>query len=166
MEDRQFMIQFSSVIGVLVLIAVVCVILAILIGGSGTDTNDPIAQKVIEDRIKPVGEVYVGSVPPEALAQSQSQAMEPSDQSAGVSKFSSGKEVYEAVCLGCHATGAAGAPKYGDKAAWAKYLDKGIEGNYQAAINGAGAMPAKGGRGDLSDDDVKSAVDYIVNALK
>ncbi len=165
MEDKQFMVQFSSVIGVLAVIAVACIILAIIFGRSETDPNDPVAQKVIEERIKPVGEVYVGSVPPEALAQSQAQAEKQTAQAAGAPKFSSGKEVYEAVCQVCHTTGAAGAPKLGDKAAWTKYLDKGIEGNYQAAINGAGAMPAKGGRGDISDEDVKSAVDYIVNGL-
>lgn len=163
MEDKQFMVQFSSVIGVLAVIAVVCIILAIIFGGGETDSNDPVTQKVIEERIKPVGEVYVGSVPPEALAQSQAQAS--ATQVASAPKFSSGKEVYEAVCQACHATGAAGAPKFGDKAAWTKYLEKGIEGNYQAAINGAGAMPAKGGRGDLSDEDVKSAVDYIVKGV-
>ena len=165
MEDKQFMAQFSSVIGVLAVIAVGCIILAILFGGGSIDPNDPVTQKVVEERIKPVGAVYVGSVPPEALSQSQSQAKEQTAQAASTPKFSSGEEVYQAVCQACHATGAAGAPKFGDNAAWTKYLEKGIEGSYQAAINGAGAMPAKGGRADLSDEDVKSAVDYIVNGL-
>jgi cytochrome c5 len=153
------MIQFLSVIGGLVVIGVLCFILANwLVSGLG-QVSDPITDKVVEQRIKPVGQVYVGSVPPEAMAQSQASA------TGGASKFASGKEVYEAVCLACHSTGAAGAPKYGDKGAWAKYLEKGVEGNYAAAINGAGAMPPKGGRMDISDDDVKSAVDHILEAL-
>lgn len=164
MDDRQFMMQFMGVIAGLVVLGVIVFILAIWIAGDSERASDPITSKVIEDRIKPVGEVYVGSVPPEALKTSAKGAQ--SEATAGGPKFASGKEVYEAVCLACHATGAAGAPKYGDKGAWAKYLEKGIEGNYTAAIAGAGTMPAKGGRADLADEDVKSAVDYIVEALQ
>ena len=163
-EDRQFMIQFLSVIGGLVVIGILCFILANWLVSSLQVASDPITDKVVEQRIKPVGQVYVGSVPPEVLAKSQAPA-EQAAAAGGASKFASGKEVYEAVCLACHATGAAGAPKYGDKGAWAKYLEKGIEGNYTAAINGAGAMPPKGGRMDISDDDVKSAVDYLFESL-
>jgi cytochrome c5 len=158
------MFQFMGVIAGLVVLGVIVFILAIWIGGDSERASDPITSKVIEDRIKPVGEVYVGSVPAEAL-KTAAQAGQ-AEVAASGPKFASGKEVYDAVCLACHATGAAGAPKYGDKGAWAKYLDKGIDGNYTAAIAGAGAMPAKGGRADLSDEDVKSAVDYIVEALQ
>lgn len=158
------MIQFLSVIGGLVVIGILCFVLANWLVSGLDEVSDPITDKVVEQRIKPVGEVYVGSVPAEAMAKSQAPAEQAASE-GGAAKFSSGKEVYDAVCLACHATGAAGAPKYGDKDAWAKYLEKGIEGNYTAAINGAGAMPPKGGRVDLSDDDVKSAVDYMVEAL-
>ena len=165
MDDRQFMMQFLGVIGGLVVIGILCFVLANWLVSGLEEVSDPITDKVVEQRLKPVGEVYVGSVPPEAMAQSKAPA-EQAAAAGGASKFASGKEVYDAVCLACHATGAAGAPKYGDKDAWAKYLEKGIEGNYAAAINGAGAMPPKGGRMDISDDDVKIAVDYIVEALK
>ena len=164
MDDRQFMMQFLGVIGGLVIIGVLCFILANWLASGVEQVADPITEKEVERRIKPVGDVYVGSVPPEAMAQSQA-PVEQAAETGGASKYASGKEVYEAVCLACHATGAAGAPKYGEKDAWAKYLEKGIEGSYAAAINGAGAMPPKGGRMDLSDDDVKSAVDYLVESL-
>ncbi|MGE0485162.1 MAG: cytochrome c5 family protein [Gammaproteobacteria bacterium] len=77
-----------------------------------------------------------------------------------------GKEVYDAACFVCHTPGAAGAPKFGDAAAWVSRIEKGKDTLYHSAINGfmgsAGMMPPKGGRPDFSDDDVKAAVDYMV----
>ncbi|MEN8129092.1 MAG: c-type cytochrome [Pseudomonadota bacterium] len=160
------MIQFVSVIGGLVVIGVACIILANWLGARSSDPSDPFTSQVIEERIKPVGEVYVGSVPAEALAKVKQAADAAAAPTATKPAFASGKEVYDSVCLACHSTGAAGAPKYGEKDAWAKYLEKGVEGNYAVAINGAGAMPPKGGRMDLSEDDVKSAVDYMLEALE
>ncbi len=165
MDDRQFMTQFFSVIGLLILIMILAIIIARLVtSGQDQDTSDPITQKMIEERIKPVGQVYVGSVPPEASKPAASETTPPASQ-AGASKYASGQEVYEAICLVCHATGVANAPKYGDNEGWAKYIEKGIENNYANAINGIGAMPARGGRADLADEDVKAAVDYMVSGL-
>lgn len=72
-----------------------------------------------------------------------------------------GEEVYNAVCTTCHASGMLGSPKTGDKAAWASRVSKGKDTLYTHAINGFNAMPARGG-GELSDQEVKNAVDYIV----
>jgi len=77
-----------------------------------------------------------------------------------------GKALYDQACMACHATGAAGAPKMGDKGAWAGRLGAGMDALYASAIKGKGAMPAKGGRADASDADVKAAVDYMVAASK
>lgn len=81
-----------------------------------------------------------------------------------------GKEVYDGVCFVCHTPGAAGAPKLGDAAEWGKRVAQGNDVLYDHAINGymgqAGMMPPKGGRPDISDDDVKAAVDYMVNNSK
>lgn len=77
-----------------------------------------------------------------------------------------GKALYDQACMACHATGAAGAPKVGDKAAWAGRLGGGMDPLYASALQGKGAMPAKGGRADASDADVKAAVDYMVAASK
>lgn len=77
-----------------------------------------------------------------------------------------GQQVYQAACFACHATGAAGAPKLTDKAAWAPRLAEGLDALYSAALNGKGAMPAKGGRPDLSDDDVKAAVAYMAKQVQ
>jgi cytochrome c5 len=77
-----------------------------------------------------------------------------------------GKKVYDTTCVACHATGAANAPKFGDKAAWAPRLKTGADALYASALKGKGAMPAKGGNAALPDADVKAAVDYLVAAAK
>lgn len=76
-----------------------------------------------------------------------------------------GKKLYEAACQACHATGAAGAPKFGDKAAWAPRLKKGMDVLHANAIKGIGAMPPKGGA-TASDAEVKAAVEYLANSAK
>jgi cytochrome c5 len=81
-----------------------------------------------------------------------------------------GENTYKMACFACHGTGAAGAPKFGDKTAWAPHIAKGKDTLYNHAINGfkgnSGVMPPKGGRTDLSDADVKAAVDYMVSNSK
>jgi cytochrome c5 len=81
-----------------------------------------------------------------------------------------GKATYDSVCFACHATGAAGAPKLGDKANWAPRIAQGMDVMKKHAIEGfkgnSGFMPAKGGRADLSDADVGAAVEYMVSQSK
>jgi cytochrome c5 len=77
-----------------------------------------------------------------------------------------GKKVYDTTCMACHATGAAGAPKLGDKAAWAPRLKTGADALYASVLKGKGAMPAKGGNAALSDAEVKAGVDYMTAAAK
>lgn len=74
----------------------------------------------------------------------------------------SGEEVYNAVCTNCHGSGLLGSPKTGDKGAWGPRIAKGKDTLYNHAINGFNAMPARGG-GELSDQEVKNAVDYLVS---
>ena len=81
-----------------------------------------------------------------------------------------GKATYDSACFACHATGAAGAPKFGDKAAWAPRIATGMDLLKKHAKEGfkgdAGFMPAKGGRSDLADADVDAAVDYMTSNSK
>jgi len=80
-----------------------------------------------------------------------------------------GKALYNAACVACHGAGIAGAPKFGDKGAWAARIQQGNPVLYEHAIKGfqgkAGVMPPKGGS-SAPDNDVKSAVDYMVSAAK
>jgi cytochrome c oxidase subunit 2 len=77
-----------------------------------------------------------------------------------------GKTVYDTACNVCHGAGVAGAPKMGDKAAWATRLKQGKDTLYASAIKGKGAMPPKGGNTALSDDAVKAAVEHMLAAAK
>ncbi|HYD62681.1 MAG TPA: c(7)-type cytochrome triheme domain-containing protein [Noviherbaspirillum sp.] len=82
---------------------------------------------------------------------------------AGAADLPNGKAIYDAGCVACHSTGAAGAPKLGDAAAWAPRVKAGAPSLYTNAIKGKGAMPAKGGNANLSDADVRAAVNYMIS---
>lgn len=76
-----------------------------------------------------------------------------------------GEALYKQTCAVCHAAGVAGAPKFGDKAAWAARLTLGVDGLTASAIKGKNAMPPKGGS-TASEADIKAAVEYMVTAVK
>ncbi|MDN3399136.1 c-type cytochrome [Psychrobacter sp. APC 3426] len=73
-----------------------------------------------------------------------------------------GKAVYNAVCQTCHGAGLLGSPILGDAGAWGARIAKGTDTLYTHAINGFGAMPAKGGA-DIADEEVQNAVDYMID---
>ncbi|MDH3378549.1 MAG: c-type cytochrome [Gammaproteobacteria bacterium] len=75
----------------------------------------------------------------------------------------SGQEVVEAVCSACHDTGAQGAPKIGDAAAWIRRASQGLTTLTRHAINGIRDMPAHGGSADVTDLEIQRAVTYMVN---
>lgn len=74
-----------------------------------------------------------------------------------------GEDVYKGQCAACHATGAAGAPKLADAAAWAPRIKTGFEALVQSALKGKGAMAPQGG-GDFNDTEIARAVAYMGNA--
>lgn len=76
------------------------------------------------------------------------------------------EDVYTTNCSACHATGAAGAPKKGDKAAWAPRIANGMDSLFNNAWNGLNAMPAKGLCMTCSEDDIKATIKYMVDASK
>ncbi|PHQ25682.1 cytochrome c5 family protein [Marinobacter guineae] len=107
----------------------------------------------IRARIEPVGEVCLeGEQCGAAAAPTQSASSGPR----------SGSEVYDAVCMACHTTGAAGAPVIGNAEAWAPRIDQGMETLISHAINGFNAMPAKGGCASCPDEEIQAAVEYLV----
>lgn len=114
------------------------------------------AQGSIEERLKPVGELCMAGDPCAAAVQ----------VAAADGAARSGEDVYSSKCATCHATGAAGAPKMGDVAAWAPRIGKGMETLYTHAIAGFNGMPAKGLCFDCSDDEIKASVDHLVENSK
>jgi cytochrome c5 len=104
----------------------------------------------IVERIKPLAQAYIGEAPVMVVA-------------AVVESVGGGKQIVTQVCALCHSSGMMSSPRLGNKKDWAPRIEKGVETLYSNAINGLNMMPARGGRPDLSDDDVKSAVDYMIS---
>ena len=86
-----------------------------------------------------------------------------SERESGLMDNPEGKNVYEKACYACHATGAAGAPKLGDKVAWAPRIEKGLDALLDTAIEGKGAMPPRGACMDCSDAEMRAAIRYMVD---
>lgn len=154
MEDKQFTTQFMAVLVLLFAFAIVILVIANAFYDGDEKLADARVQKAVAERIAPVGQVYVGEVPV-AITQSEPATIT-------VAAAMSGDEVYQQVCASCHTSGIMNAPKMGDATAWQARLAKGKEALYANAINGIGAMPAKGGRADMSDDAIRAAVDHLI----
>lgn len=82
---------------------------------------------------------------------------------ASMGHASDGKAIYTQICRACHATGVAGAPVIGDKAAWSPRIATGSEALLQSALKGRGGMPPKGGNPGLSDEQVRAAMEYMIS---
>ncbi|WP_018412415.1 c-type cytochrome [Methyloversatilis thermotolerans] len=74
-----------------------------------------------------------------------------------------GEQIYKGVCAACHDAGMAGAPKKGDTGAWAARIATGLDALVHSAVNGKGAMPAKGGNASLTEEEITRAVVYLAN---
>ena len=158
---------------VVVVLAFVIPIVAIFtiihfaMGGEKSRATVTMSDKAVAERIKPVGstpDIEKGPSPLVPVPAPVVVAAAGAD--AGKAAAPNGKAVYEANCQACHAAGVAGAPKLGDKAAWAPRIGTGVAALQASAIKGKNAMPPKGGNLSLSDDDVKAAVDYLVSQAK
>ncbi len=152
-QDQAFLTIFKAVIGFLIGLTIVIIIVARLIGEAVQ--QKPEASEVTK-RIRPVGEVYVGKAP-EAPKPEAPRAEAPPEKVA-----LTGQQVYQQTCFACHGTGAAGAPKLGDKAAWEPRIAQGMDTLVEHALKGFKAMPPKGGNPGLSDKQVADAVAYMV----
>jgi cytochrome c5 len=173
-HDRQFVSMVSVVIGGLIGLAVGIFALASYVGrhGGGARLDDPEYVREVRERTAPVGTLAVAGRDNSALAivGTAAAAAAPAAAPPVSTAVLSGPEVYRTTCAVCHATGVGGAPKYGDRAAWAPRLAQGTAVLHQHALAGvqgkAGVMPPKGGRADLADQSVINAVDYIAAAAR
>ena len=149
-------------------IAAIFTIIHFVVGGEKPRSTPTMSDKATAERIKPVGstpDIEKGPsplVPAPAPVAAAPAATEGGAKPAG----GNGKSVYDASCQACHAAGVAGAPKVGDKAAWAQRLGAGVAALQASALKGKNAMPPKGGNASLADDDVKAAVEYMVSQSK
>jgi len=158
MNDSTFGRLFIIMIVVMTVLTAVIMVLASF---AASDVNARLDERAavensgaIQNRIAPVGSFSVETSAPVAAA---------------APVVLSGEEAYSS-CAACHGAGVAGAPAFGDVAAWTERVAKGIDALYANAINGyqgsAGYMPPKGGNAALSDESVKAAVDYMAEAVK
>jgi cytochrome c5 len=107
-------------------------------------TDDDIAQ-----RIKPSGNVHIAGAAPAVAAGPRT-----------------GEQIYNGACVACHAAGVLGAPKSQVAAEWQPRLDeKGFDQVWKNAVDGINAMPAMGACGDCSDDDIKTAINYMIEGI-
>ena len=162
-RDKKFFDTYSLVIGGLLVAAVGILVVAISTSGPSLDTDLQDAdeyQAAVAARIRPLGQVYLPG--DELQAPTVETAVEPEP----VVTAMSGPQVYNTACLACHGAGIGGAPILGDADTWGPRIAQGITILKNHAINGftgsMGYMPPKGGRIDLSDREIHSAVDYMV----
>ncbi len=134
--------------GFLIPIAII-VLLAVYVSSGqriGAGSDGVAADEALARRIEPVGRVEVR------------------DESAPAA-LKTGEQVYQAQCVACHGTGVAGAPKFGDAAAWAPRIKSGLEALLTSSLKGKGAMPPRGGT-TASDADIRATVEYMVGAVQ
>ncbi|MDH3589888.1 MAG: c-type cytochrome [Gammaproteobacteria bacterium] len=191
-HDRQFFDTFMIVLGALVAFTIFVYFLANAIHDRTQGVyieENPIKSGLIAERLAPVATVAITGQPepviaaaPTAMATQAPAPVsaapapepepepEPESQPAAATAGIDGEAIYNSACMACHMVGVAGAPKLGDTEAWAPRIANGIDTLYTHSIDGfqgaTGVMPPKGGRLDLSDDEIKAGVDFMVEAAQ
>jgi len=164
-DEHSSFIKTPQQLVTIVLLAFVVPVLGIVLlvklvmSGPSADPSAMTAAAIAE-RIQPAGSVSF-SAPAGAPA-----APAAAPVAAAKAGPPDGKRIYEGTCIACHGTGAAGAPKFGDKAAWAPRIATGMDTLLNVALHGKGAMPPKGGNASLSDADIRAAIEYMVSHSK
>ena len=154
-SDKDFYKIFGYItLGIVVLAILIAILSKVFASSVSNDAYDDVKQTATEERLASPEKINLASNPT-----FKSEVIE-------VASSKSGKDVYNSVCMSCHMSGAAGAPITGKVDQWTERLAKGNDKLYSNAINGIGVMPAKGGLMSLSDDEVKLAVDYMLQESK
>ncbi|MEZ5541107.1 MAG: c-type cytochrome [Pseudomonadota bacterium] len=167
-QDKQFYSTFFTIMGGLAILAIILVMIA---SNLTTDVAEYKPDEVVVENIAPVGQVNTSTqeaaAPAPAAAGAETPAAaaggEPAAAAPAVVAAKSGEQVYNGSCAACHGTGAAGAPKMGDAAAWAPRAAKGIDGLLANATTGLNAMPPKGLCMTCTDAELRAAIEYMVN---
>jgi cytochrome c5 len=170
-QDTHFFNVFSMVIGLLATITIVLFAFARIVASRTQEAQiltEPDYSKSVASRIEPVAHEAVAGQDNSAMA---IKVESPAGAGSAVPAMpKNGTELFEQTCSVCHGQGIAGAPKAGDKAAWAPRIAEGKAVLYEHALQGfqgkTGVMPPKGGRTDVPDDLVKQAVDHMVQMAR
>ncbi len=166
-QDSHFINMFSAIIGILMAVALLLLALARAVAAHTQVADvydDPKYVATVAERVEPFAHEAIAGADNSALAIVAPVGAAPA---AALAVPKNGTELFQSVCSACHGLGISGAPKAGDRAAWAPRIAQGKATLYQHALGGfngkSGAMPAKGGRTDLPDDLIKQGVDYMVS---
>lgn len=166
-RDQKFFDLYSLTIGALALVLLAIFVLAMRMSARTqavftAQTEE--YQAAVAARLEPLGDVYMPGEETTAAERPQVAASAPPQP---VETTLTGPQVYNEACVVCHGNGVGGAPMLSDAASWESRVGQGADVLYDHAINGyqgeAGYMPAKGARMDLSDQEVRDAVDYMVS---
>jgi cytochrome c5 len=156
--DSTLIKNVSIVIVVLIIFTLGIAFIARDVGFKEDQGNNPASVAHTKERIKPVAGAYTGEDGAAAI-QEAAVTVTP-EQTAAFDGSLDAEMIYTSVCSICHATGAAGAPRPGTEA-MAQRAEKGLDVLMQNALNGLNAMPARGGRSDLSDEQVQAVVEFM-----
>jgi cytochrome c5 len=158
-EDRAFLRQFSAVIVAFMILTVALIFLARYMQPEDDGTANPSQLLLAEQRIAPVGAVRSGEAGAAALAEAQAAA---AAQAQVADVVVDGPSVYGGLCIGCHDAGVAGAPIKGSEQMAARLAERGLDGLVNNAINGLNAMPPRGGNPNLTDEQIRAAVEFML----
>ena len=163
-SDTHFFNSFSVVLGILIAVTICLFAFARMVGKDvqGQEVlQDPLRFKSVEQNTAPFAHEAISGQDNSALAV----AAAPPTASAAAAVPTTGEQAYKEVCSACHATGVNGAPKVGDKAAWAPRIAQGMQTMYAHDIAGKGLMPPKGGT-NWPDATIRMTADYMVSLSK
>jgi cytochrome c5 len=162
-HDRIFIKNFSIIIAILVAFTVLILVLSL--GIHQTQDREPATAREAakEERLQPFAGVYAGETG-RAAAQAEAAAATAAEPQLAFDGSTDGGMIYGRVCAACHDAGVAGAPTLA-RETWDNRLDQDREDLIASVINGLGAMPPRGGRNDLSDEQVAASVDYMLERI-
>ncbi|HZW59382.1 MAG TPA: c-type cytochrome [Woeseiaceae bacterium] len=165
-RDQKFFDVYSLVIGVLAFVALGIFVLAMKMSELTQDvytSSTEEYQAAVTRRLQPFGQVYM---PGEDIPADEPQVAEAAPAKP-VATTLTGPQVFNEACIACHGSGVGGAPMLSDTDNWAPRIEQGMDVLRQHALNGyagsAGYMPPKGGRVDLSDQEIFDAIEYMVS---
>jgi cytochrome c5 len=163
--------HFAIMIAMLAGIAVVLIIIGTFVWASLPKESNQREVQRAGDRITPVAAVYAGDTGRAAMEAAKAAADKAAASQVAYGGTTDGKAIFDHLCTTCHSTGATGAPKISDKAAWAPRIKEGIATLVKHAIDGytgpdGNHMPAKGGNPALTDAQVEATVKWMVDQVK
>lgn len=164
-SDQAFFKTFGVVLVGLVIFTIAIIVLALVLHGQRQVSEVPSREAAREARFASVAEVYAGETGRAAAAAAAAAATAAATPQLAFDGTLDGGVIYRGACGTCHDGGIAGAPAM-VASDWVGRLDKGLETLVANAINGIGAMPARGGYRNLSDEQVQVSVTYMLDMLE